>query len=282
MITGTRFLLSSLLLLSVACSGGAGDDDGTMGAAADGGDDANSCAPTPSRLIVLGDSIAACFGVGDKDAATCGPKIFHDSLASDHAPGLVYENLAVSGAVTTDVAGRQLATVPTGVAGHAIVLIYVGGNDLQAHLTKADAQAQIGYETDLPGILADWQSIFAFFNDSSNFPDGATIIMNNQYNPFDDCTAAPYNFMSPAKIGLLGEYNTELATLADTQSNVHITDQHAPYLGHGHHYAAQTCPHFAADSEPFMQDLIHPNAAGHAHLATQWTAMADGLYGDCE
>ena len=93
------------------------------------------CAPTPDRLIVLGDSIAACAGVGGKNGATCGPKIFHEGLASGYAPGIVYQNTAVSGAVTTNVADSQLGSVATG-AGHALVLIYVGGNEFTSAITK--------------------------------------------------------------------------------------------------------------------------------------------------
>ncbi len=276
---GRLFLLSSCVLFA-SCS----SDDKSGGNTAAAADAAiinvAQCAPTPDRLIVLGDSIAACFGVGDKDGATCGPKIFHESLASGYAPGVEYQNGAVSGSVTTSVPDNQLSTVATG-AGHALVLIYVGGNDMQKYLTQADAAAEAGLRADLPGIAEDWQSVFAFFNDTANFPDGATIIMNNQYNPFDDCTAPPYN-LSSLKSGLLREFNTQLASLADEFDNVVITDQYTPYLGHGHHYNVASCPNYEAGLEPFMNDLIHPNAAGHANLATQWSLVADGLYGDCE
>jgi lysophospholipase L1-like esterase len=239
-----------------------------------------SCFATPSRLIVLGDSIAACAGVGGKEGGECGPKKFHAEVDSSYASGLAYENLAVSGAVTTNVADRQLDSVTTGQAGHALVLIYVGGNDLQQLLPQSDSQATNGLNAALPGIREDWAQVFAFFGDELNFPDGATIIMNNQYNPFDDCTAPPYN-LSTTKTELLGTYNQELALLAEAHDNVVLTDQHTSYLGHGHHYQVTDCPHYQPDLTPFMQDLIHPNAAGHANLAEQWSAQAAEMYG-CE
>jgi hypothetical protein len=105
--------------------------------------------------------------------------------------------------------------------------------------------------------------------------------MNNQYNPFDDCTAPPYS-LSQVKTDLLAEYNAELTLLADSLSNVVLTDQHTPYLGHGHHYNDASCPHYQAGLTPFMNDLIHPNAAGHANLAAQWDEVAKTLYIDCE
>ncbi len=238
-----------------------------------------ACAPVPSRLIVLGDSITACTGVGGKEAATCGPKILHSNLAAGDAPSITYENLAVPGAVTTDVVDQQLATV-TGGAGHALVLIYVGGNDMQRFLTMSDSDAQAGFPAALVRIEQDWQSIFSFFDDTVAFPDGTTILMNDQYNPFDDCTAPPFN-LSAIKSELLGQHNDQLASLATSQSNAAITNQHEPYLGHGHHYDVQACPHYNAGAEPFMADIIHPNAAGHAHLATQWDLVTDRLY-DCQ
>ncbi len=284
MFSSNSPILCSLLLVA-ACSVGTDDEEmdiagDTDGGGTDGGDGPSICAETPSRLVVLGDSIAACFGVNGRDAASCGPKIFSEDMATRYAPGISYENLAVSGSVTTDIVDEQLATIFTG-AGHAMVLIYVGGNDIQRYLTQADAAAEAGLSADLPGIKDDWRSIFAFFADTTNFPDGATIIMNNQYNPFDECTAPPFN-LSSTKNALLVQFNTELANLADEEEGVYLTDQYTAYLGHGHHYNVQACPHYQAGLQPFMEDLIHPNVAGHAHLAVQWSAMADTLYAGCE
>lgn len=272
-------LVLSLLLLA-ACSGDDNDTGGESSAVDAGSDPVALCAPTPTRMIVLGDSIAACAGVGGKEGATCGPKMFHKELAAGYAPGLVYQNRAISGAVTKNVPNSQLNSVATG-EGHVLVLVYVGGNDMQKYLTQTDAAAEAGLRGDLPGIIEDWRSIFAFFNESANFPDGATVIMNNQYNPFDDCTAPPYN-LSSTKSSLLGEFNGELAALAEEFDNVTLTDQHTPYLGHGHHYNQSSCPHYQPGLEPFMNDLIHPNAAGHENLATQWALVSDQLYGNCE
>ena len=39
-----------------------------------------------------------------------------------------------------------------------------------------------------------------------------------------------------------------------------------------------TCPHFKANLTPWMDDLIHPNAAGHENLFQQWKATVDRLY----
>ena len=231
--------------------------------------------PVPTRYVVLGDSIVACLGVGDKNAATCGPKKLHAYLAAGIAPGITYENLAISGANTADVPARELAGV-TGGAGHLLVLIYVGGNDLRPYLAGLDAAAEAGFAKVVPEIEAEWKKVFDFFADRSKFPGGATLLMNNQYDPFDDCTAAPY-FISATKHALLRSYNDVLAKLARDNGAV-LTEQYLPYLGHGHHWAVATCPHYKAGSTPFMNDLIHPNPAGHEHLFAQWKQVLGALY----
>jgi hypothetical protein len=229
----------------------------------------------PARFIVLGDSIAACSNVGNENGADCSAKKLFDHVKASYAPAMVYENGAVGGAVTADVPGKQLGTVTPG-PGHVLVLIYIGGNNLAKYLFAGDAVAERGYMTDLPGIRANWEAIFAFFQDKTKFPGGATVLMSNQYNPFDDCTAAPY-FLSDKKNELLDAFNKELAAIASAKGAV-ITDQHGPFLGHGHHYAVSSCPHFKANLAPWMDDLIHPNAAGHENLFQQWKATVDKLY----
>jgi hypothetical protein len=239
------------------------------------------CYPTPSRLVVVGDSINACSNVGGRDGASCGPNVFHGTLSSSWAPGVTYENHAVGGAVTEDVPNEQLPDVETGVAGHVLALVFIGGNDLQPYIFITDSAAETRFESDMPRLLGEWDRIFAFFEDAAAFPDGVTMIMNTQYNPFDDCTAAPY-YLSETKIRLLNEYNAELTRLAGERDWVEITDQHAAFLGHGHHYQVDTCPYFIEGADGWMDDLIHPNEVGHGHLAAEWQRTADGMYGGCE
>jgi len=286
----TRFGVASLSILAslflMACDSddsnssvdGGGNNGGTD--ATGGGD---NCPSIPTRMVVLGDSITACVGVGGKDAATCGPKTFHTSLSTSYASGLVYENVAVSGARTTAVPDSQLATVTTG-PGHVMVLVYIGGNDLQPLLTVSDEQADTRFTQLKIDIREDWDTIFSFFDDAANFPDGVTIFMNNQYNPFDDCTARPPNLplgLSTRKNELLREYNSFMSDMADEHTNVIITDQFTSYLGHGHLFEDASCPHYTAGSAGWMNDLIHPNAGGHANLAAEWQKTADIWFADC-
>ena len=221
----------------------------------------------------------ACVGAGGKQADTCGVKALHTLLSQTAAPGLTYENNAQPGAVTADVANAQLGTVQAG-GGHLLVFIYVGGNDLAQYIFVSDDAAQATYDQRRPEILANWQAIFDYFGDSSRFPDGVTLIMNTQYNPFDDCTAAPYN-LSSVKTGLLHEFNAELTRLADTQPFALLVDQYTPFLGHGHHHDAPQCPHYQSGAANWMADLIHANTLGHANFVAEWVKVTDRLYVLC-
>ena len=231
--------------------------------------------PRPARLVVLGDSITACSNLGSKQDPGCSPFKLFQYLKTTYAPTLEYENEAIGGAVTEDVPERELDAVMTG-PGHVLALIFVGGNDLRRYLLSDDATAEMGFRTSLLEVKAAWARTFAFFADRAKFPDGVTVLMNNQYNPWDGCTAFPY-FLSARKNQLLGAYNMELAAIA-AANGAQLVDQHTPFLGHGHHYNVRSCPHYMAGATPFMGDLIHPNRAGHEHLFQQWKKVVDRLY----
>lgn len=287
-MTTSQIACTALSALTSVLLFGCGSDDPMGNDGVDSGvgqvDGGGGACQKPTRLVVLGDSITACVGVGGKDAATCGPKIFHDTLAAEHAPGVIYENRAVSGSITTAVPDSQLSTVTTG-AGHVMALIYTGGNDLRPLLTLSDAQADTQFAQLKIDFQADWDTVFAFFDDTANFPDGATVVMNNQYNPFDNCTETPPGFpvgLSSRKNELLIEYNTFLQGIADAHDNAVLTDQYTPYLGHGHLVADSACPHYTAGLTGWMNDIIHPNAAGHANLAVQWQGLAETWFANCQ
>jgi lysophospholipase L1-like esterase len=259
--------------------------DGTDGTTGDGtttGDPPAGCQPIPTRMVVLGDSIVACVGVGGKDSNDCAPKRLSDHLAATYGP-LTYENLSVGGAVTSDIPQYQLPTIEVGIPGHVIVVIYIGGNDLSPYIFVSDQAALDGWNnTTGPEVAAAWDEILAFFGDPANFPDGATLLLNTQYNPFDDCTAPPY-FVSETKIELLHAHNEALIDRAASQPWGFAADQHPSYLGHGHYVNDASCPYYDESFEGWMGDLIHPNALGHHHLADVMIEVADlEIYGGCE
>ena len=265
-----------------------GTDDGPATDTATGTDDGPSttgegeCLPTPTRVVVLGDSIYTCVTAGGPDSAGCAPKIVQTHVSEILGP-TTYENFAVNGAVTHDIPDEQLGMIPVGMPGHTLVLIYIGGNDLADYIFASDEDTIAGYAEKRPELDANWVDIFAFLQDPANFPDGTTILMNTQYNPFDDCTAPPYN-LSATKIDMLHMFNEDLIAKAAAQPNAYIADQHGPFLGHGHHYRVDSCPHFIPDAEAWMidLDLIHPYGAGHVNLGDELNLVVDGLYAGCE
>ena len=260
-----------------------GPVDGTTdGGETTTGEPPAGCQPTPTRMVILGDSIAACAVVGGKDSDDCAPKIINDHFAATYGP-LTYENLAVGGAVTSDVPQYQLPDIEVGMPGHVLVMIYVGGNDLAAYIVGSDQAAIDGWNnTTGPEVAAAWEEILAFLGDPANFPDGVTLLMNTQYNPFDDCTAPPY-FVSETKIELLHAHNQALMDRAHSQPWGFIADQHPSYLGHGHYVNDASCPYYDESFEGWMGDLIHPNALGHHHLADVMIEVAElEIYGGCE
>jgi lysophospholipase L1-like esterase len=272
---------------AVGDSGGAGTDTGTDPTATSDGDSGDSggpidnCHPIPSRVIVFGDSIFACFGVGGKSSNDCSPKIIADYISATYGP-VTYENLAVNGDRTIHVPEQQMPTMPVG-PGHALVMIYIGGNDLAQYIFSSDQEAENQWTNSSgPEVAQKWEEIFEFLEDPANFPDGVTLLMNNQYNPFDDCTAAPYQSVTPLKTEILAEHNALLAERAAAHGIAVITDQHTPFLGHGHHFDDSSCPYYMSGASGWMFDVIHPNVAGHRNLADQMQLTVDSLYEDCE
>jgi hypothetical protein len=136
---------------------------------------ADGCRPLPERLIVLGDSIAACYFISRP--SDCGPLRFGEYLKTRYAPDLTVENHARSGAFTAELP-EQARTVEGG-PGHVLVWVFAIGNDL------------ITRRRDYPGWEAAWAEVFAYFGDKSRFPGGATFVLNTQYSPYDQAPILP-------------------------------------------------------------------------------------------
>ncbi len=279
----------TLALFLVGCSsskdpfsGGADAPPGGDGGLTDGGATVDAaprtCAPKPSRVVVLGDSITACSVIGGPQNADCASKKFSDYVIAQYGAA-TYENHAVGGAKLAEIAG-QLTTIQP-APGPALVVIYIGGNDLSPFIFQSDQQAMAAYDMIEPMLVSTYDGVFAKLANTTTFPNGAVLLMNTQYNPFDDCTASPYN-LSAAKIAILHKFNDKTRSIAAAHGNAAIlVDQFTPFLGHGHHYNVATCPHYMAGAVTWMQDTIHANPAGNVDLANVMNSGADRLYRDC-
>ncbi len=254
--------------------------DGNGSGGSDGSTGPHKCVPAPKRVIIVGDSIVACSVIGGPDGPDCMSKQFSDYVIAHYGTGASYENHAVGGAVLDDIAG-QLAGVPA-TMGPSLVLIYIGGNDLSPYIFQSDSAAMTAWTgTISPKLDSVYGATFATLADATKFPGGATLLMNTQYDPFDDCTAPPYN-LSAAKIAILQMFNDKVTAIGNAAGDAAIVvDQHPMFLGHGHAYNVTTCPHYIPNATQYMQDVIHANAAGNAVLSMVADGGADGLYRDC-
>lgn len=285
-----RALPFALFVIAAAACGGekdpfAGGADAPPkgdGGLTDGGADIDAaprmCSAKPSRVVVLGDSITACSVIGGAQNADCVSKKVSDYVIANYG-ATTYQNLAVGGAKLADIAAQLNNIQPA--AGPALVIIYIGGNDLSPFIFQSDQQAMAGYAMIDTMMTSVYDAVFAKLANKTTFPDGAVLLMNTQYNPFDDCTASPYN-LSATKIGLLHSFNDKVVAIANAHAQQAIVvNQHGPFLGHGHHYNVATCPHYKAGSAAWMQDTIHANPAGNVDLANVMNGGVDRLYRDC-
>ena len=278
------------LVATIAACGGqkdpfAGGPDAAHngdGGPTDGGTDIDAaprmCAAKPKRVVVLGDSITACSVIGGAQNADCVSKKVSDYVIATYG-ATTYQNLAVGGAKLADIQAQLDNIQPA--AGPALVIMYIGGNDLSPFIFQSDQQAMAGYAMIEPMMTSVYNAVFAKLANTTTFPDGAVLLMNTQYNPFDDCTASPYN-LSPAKTALLHTFNDKVISIANAHiQQAIVVNQHGPFLGHGHHYNVATCPFYKAGAAAWMQDTIHANPAGNVDLANVMNAGVDRLYRDC-
>lgn len=241
----------------------------------------------PARYIVLGDAIPeALTGLDGPDDPANSFLLLRDYIKSKYkATDLTYENIAKAGAATKDVPGEQLDRVDTSKSGHVLVNIHVGGNDLAAFILKSDQAAKDAFDSTMSQAEADWIKVFEFFEDKSKFPDGATFIVNTQFNPFDDCTEMHNLFrLTDVKIDLMKQFNGRLAALAKARDNAVVADNYAAFLGHGHHHDNDKCPHYESGNDYWMvggADLTHINEKGYAGMTKVFEGVADTLYAGC-
>lgn len=267
-------------------SGGVtGDSGAASDGSAPGGDGGGiACGTTPTRYIVLGHSVAACYAVGGPTSETCSLKSTETYMAGKF-PGLMYENYAVDGALIADVVNTQLAKV-AGSSGHVFVNLFIGGNDLAAHLYEPDATAMQSWMNLEPAATQNMNAIIAYFEDKTKFPGGATMLVNSQYNPFDECVTSTYSFASSVKQDIIKQFNALLVTVAGGHTTAVVVDNYADVLGHGDNYNQATsnasppvaCPHYMSGNASWMADLIHPNALGHVALGKKMTAAVDAVF----
>jgi hypothetical protein len=224
---------------------------------------ADGCRPLPKRFVVLGDSIAACFGENESCTSSALVEHLNAALATD----LVVESHAVSGAFTAELPA-QAAQVQGG-PGHVLVYTYMIGNDLATD------------NIDWGGWFSAWNQVFAYFTDTTRFPDGATFLLNTQYSPYDQCPnpPGPTDGISLEQEAFLQDVNRTLfLDVAQQRTDTVAIDHYPDFLGHGRNANIQGC-HCQASNSHWLSDGIHPNSLGYEHMTAKWIVAFDAMYG---
>jgi hypothetical protein len=224
----------------------------------------DGCRPTPARFVVLGDSIAECTGVAPED---CAPFLIAEHLRKAVSPDLVFESKARPGARVADLLAQAEGVAPG--PGHVFVFIYALGGDLLAGFFDSEA------------LIAGFRSVFDYFNAESAFPDGVTFLLNTQYTNNDECyVPGAQNSAGQAAYLLIPETNRRvILDVAASRSDALAIDQYPDFLGHGMNANITGCPHCGLDNSHWIEDGLHPNELGHAHIAEKWIAALDKITG---
>jgi hypothetical protein len=129
-------------------------------------------------------------------------------------------------------------------------------------------------------------TILSYFEDTTKFPGGAVILVNSQYNPFDDCVTVTNSYATTYKQTVIQQFDALLVTIAAGHKSALVVDQYSAVLGHGDNYnqamsnasPPTACPYYMSGNASWMADLIHPNALGHVPLGHQMTAAVDTVF----
>jgi hypothetical protein len=228
---------------------------------------ADGCRPSPARLVILGDSVAAMGGTAPD---------YHQSLMTARlrelaSPDLVFESFAMGGAVVADLPAQAKRAAPG--AGHVFVWIWAIGNDMASGLVANP-------DADLAPLHASFDEVFDYFADRALFPDGATFLLNTQYWPFDECNA-PGARPDPGPALLerfLALNQTFFLDVATARPDAIAIDHYPDFLGHADNANVRGCPHCGVDNTAWTFSS-HPTQAGSAHIADKWFVAFDAMLG---
>jgi hypothetical protein len=231
------------------------DDDDIIGL--------DGCAPIPGKLVALGNSIADC---GDKPG--CAPKQLAGYIREQYAPSLKYENHAANASDLEDLM-RQAGMVEPG-PGHVAVWLFAFPSE----------PTSLALDT----WKAQMNALMDYFTDPARFPDGATFMVNTQFNPSDECslvgpayTAAP---LSADQNQALRTINQQLfVELGVSREDTVTIDEYPDFLGHASHANMRGCPYCSTDNTSWVADSVHPNEAGYNHIFQKWRIAVDEMYG---
>lgn len=250
---------------------------------------ADRCFATPSRFVVLGDSVSKCVGGWDDDC-NCSWRILASYIRDTYAPDLViegcYPGLTPIRGNIRDVA--EDAKTVMGGPGHIIVWISAIGWDLLDLRESVDETESDNYEAldkAIPVWLQDWQKLFDYFTDKSVFPDGVTFMLNTIYSFWDQCPDTEsgndtlgFGYTRFEENAIQYANDKVILSSARERTDTIALDVYPGILGHGHNYDVSSCPYYSPDNAYWFSDPSHLNALGYRHVASQWKRAADRIY----
>ena len=248
---------------------------------------AHTLPTSPNTVIFLGDSITAGAGSPGDDEdyvrllvnnTNTWPEWDGKDLATRY-PGIEVVDVSKSGSwtgtVLNDQIGRLEEQVTLPFEGEVLVVITVGGNDLQSVLLNPST-----VDDRLVKTVDNWRQIAEYFLDEQRFPDGSTVLMANVYEPTDavgqagDCF---YGLNISSLLPSLHEANRQFRDLAE-ELGFSVLDMRGTFLGHGFRYDDPNTPYYVEDDPSLWlaNDCIHPNPRGHHEIRAMFWRGIDG------
>lgn len=242
---------------------------------------------SPKTVIFLGDSITAGAGAGNDDEDYASLLVNNTNTwpewdgidLSTRYPGIDVVDVSKSGAWTGTVLNDQIDRLEEQVslpfAGEVLVVMTVGGNDLQSVLLNPSE-----VESRLENTVDNWRKIAEYFLDELRFPDGSTVLIANVYEPTDAVGQVDncfYGLNISSLLPSLLEANTQLRGLAEG-AGFSVLDMRGTFLGHGFNFSDPTSPHYN-EGDPSLwltNGCIHPNKRGHHEIRAMFWRAIDG------
>ncbi|MEM9075060.1 MAG: SGNH/GDSL hydrolase family protein [Myxococcota bacterium] len=232
---------------------------------------------TATRMIVLGDSISAGAGAGrgslvyhsllvDNDDSMW-PDDTESDLAALTGGTVEVIDAAVGGARTGNLAGqvdRALGDIDLPAVGHTVVVVTIGGNDLQSALVGGNPTGPL-----LDRAIAAIRAMAERLLDPTDFPDGTSLYLAAVYDPSDgeaQIDGCFFNLELPELVAALDVWRDRYIELGE-ELGFSVIDALGHFHGHGHNHMNTENPFYdSADPSFWFADCIHPNARGHHEL----------------
>lgn len=272
----------------------AGDDAGRDSGMPGDSDHMSYFAPgqTPelaTRLVILGDSISAGAGAGgasrvyhallaDNDDSTW-PDDSDNDLVALTGGDVDIVDYSRGGATTRNLRGQTdgaLEEIGLPASGHTIVVLTIGGNDLQSALIGGNPTGPL-----LDDAIDAIRAMAARFLDPDDFPDGTSLYLATVYDPSDGEAHVDGCFLGltlPEFVSALDVWR-ERYIEAGMELGFSVVDALGHYHGHGHNYENMDNPYYdAEDNTGWFSDCIHPNTRGHHELRRLFYEAMDPAY----